>query len=64
MPFTVAALNVMLSGPGDVKPYLDIVEGVVNDWNRERSKYSSAVLIPRHWSTDSVSSFSLGPIGW
>lgn len=63
MPFTVAALNVMLSGPGDVKPYLDIVETVVLDWNRERSKYSSVVLIPRHWSTDSVSSFSLGSGG-
>lgn len=63
MPFTVAALNVMLSGPGDVKPYLDTVERVINDWNRERSKYSSVVLIPRHWSTDSVSSFSLGAGG-
>lgn len=58
--FNCFALNVMLSGPGDVRPQLDLIEKVSYDWNRERAISSSVVLLPRHWSTDSVSSFTLG----
>lgn len=60
MAFTSLAVNVMLSGPGDVRPHLDLIEKVIYDWNRERAIHSSVVLLPRHWSTDTVSSFSLG----
>lgn len=60
MGFNCFALNVMLSGPGDVQPQLELIEKVVYAWNRERAASSSVVLLPRHWSTDSVSSFTLG----
>lgn len=53
----------MLAGPGDVRPHLELVERVSYEWNRERSAHSSVVLLPRHWSTDAVSSFSLGMDG-
>lgn len=63
MSFNCVAHNVMLSGPGDVKRHLETIEKVIYDWNRERSVHSSTVLLPRHWSTDSISSFSLGSDG-
>lgn len=63
MPFSCAALNVMLAGPGDVRPHLELIERVAYEWNRERTEHSSVILLPRHWSTDSVSSFSLGEGG-
>ncbi|NKR65297.1 hypothetical protein GS486_18170 [Rhodococcus hoagii] len=53
----------MLAGPGDVRPHLELIERVAYEWNRERTEHSSIVLLPRHWSTDSVSSFSLGADG-
>lgn len=63
MPFSCAALNVMLAGPGDVRPHLELIERIAYEWNRERTEHSSVILLPRHWSTDSVSSFSLGEGG-
>lgn len=63
MSFRCDALNVMLSGPGDVDAQIKVVEDVIYAWNRERAKSSSVVLLPRHWSTDAVSSFSLGAGG-
>jgi hypothetical protein len=63
VPFNCLALNVMLSGPGDVSVPIETIENVLYDWNRERATSSSIVLLPRHWSTDGVSSFSLGADG-
>ncbi|WP_037164340.1 hypothetical protein [Rhodococcoides fascians] len=63
MPFNTLSLNVMLSGPGDVTPHLTLIESVLHEWTRERAKMSGITLIPRHWSTSTVSSFSLGQGG-
>ncbi len=54
MPFDAHVLNVLIASPGDTKGYRNLVERTLHNWNGDRARGASTILLPRRWETDSV----------
>ena len=54
MPRTgITAYDLLISCPGDVGKYVDIVKECVDEFNRYIGRINDAMIVCKHWSTDS-----------
>ena len=49
----ITAYDLLISCPGDVVQFLDIIRECIDSFNRTIGKVNNAEIVPKHWSTDS-----------
>lgn len=54
MPFDAHVLYALIASPGDTLNARDVIERVIYQWNSDRARSESVVILPRRWETDTV----------
>lgn len=49
----ITAYDLLISCPGDVNPFIDVIRECVEGFNRILGTVNNVEIVPKHWSTDS-----------
>lgn len=61
MPYSATVFRIMLSGPGDTKNQRELAEQLIDEWNRQNSFATNALLAPVQWEMDATPAYGDHP---